>query len=300
MNSYKKKSELKLFNELNQTFFRIHRIDENIRPSNWKIHKVDRPYSVFWYVVSGKKIVRINNEEYIVRGGDLVIFPSEISFEIEESKTFPPMHHLEIAFENKLGSFDLVRLYKFPIVTNLNEYDKRTELVDYWREMKKGWTPEIKNLYTTKNGEFELALNQTIQLLQLNAITLHWFVEILTLLQPYAEELLPTIDSRLQHLFYFIDDHIEEKLTLYRLAKEVYISESHLSLLFRKNIKMSPIEYVRHVRLQKARELLLTTDLSLMAISEMIGFSSQTQLSRAFREMIGVSPMEYRKNGNFI
>lgn len=295
-----KKGEQKLLNEFNKTFFRIHRIDENIRQPNWQIDKVDRPYTVFWYVISGEKMIKINDVQYTVKNGDLVVFPSEKPFEILEGEKMPPMHHLEIAFENKLGSFNLVKLYEFPIITNILEYENLEELITLWRSLKNEWTLEMRTPFSPTNGEYKFELTQTIQLLQFNAITMQWFVKILTLLQPYAEERLPAFDSRLQELFYFIDNHLDEKLSLARLAKEVYISESHLSLLFRQNIKMSPIEFVRQKRMQKARELLLTTDIPLKEIAELIGFQDQTQLSRAFRQTVGVSPIEYRKKGDFI
>ncbi len=295
-----KKGEQKLLNEFNKTFFRIHRIDENVRQPNWKIDKVDRPYTVFWYVISGEKKIKINDIQYTVKNGDLVVFPSEKPFEILVGEKMPPMHHLEIAFENKPGSFNLVKLYEFPIITKILEYENLEELITLWRRLKNEWTLEMRTPFSPINGEYKFELTQTIQLLQFNAITMQWFVKILTLLQPYAEERLPAFDSRLQELFYFIDNHLDEKLSLARLAKEVYLSESHLSLLFRQNIKMSPMEFVRKKRMQKARELLLTTDIPLKEIAELIGFQDQTQLSRAFRQTVGVSPIEYRKKGDFI
>jgi AraC family transcriptional regulator, arabinose operon regulatory protein len=294
------KNELQSQYELNQLYFRVHRIDENIRSADWHIDKVDRPYSVFWYVLSGKKTIFINDVKYVVQKGDFVVFPSQTSFKIVESNHTTSMHHLEIAVENKLGPFNLMTLYSFPTVTNLTDSANEMPIINLWRRLIDEWTPNIRNPFSPNNGELKFGLDQTIELLRFNARTIDWFVEVLTLLRPRAAELFPTFDSRLQHLFTFIEKNIATKLSLKKLADEVFLSESHLSLLFRQNVKMAPMEYVRNIRLQKVREFLLTTNLSLKEISDKIGFDDQSQLSRAFRRATGMSPTEYRQMGDFI
>ncbi|RSL33115.1 AraC family transcriptional regulator [Salibacterium salarium] len=289
----------KLFNELHQTYFRIHRIDQNVRPPKWQIDKTDRPYTVFWYVAGGEKTVKINDVPYHVTEGSLVVFPSQVPFEIIKSEE-TTLDHFEIALENRLGPFNLMSLYKFPIVTKLSNVPERERLINLWQQLLQEWTPEKRNPFTPENGELQFDLNQTIRLLTFNALTLNWLVTVLTLLQPHAEELVPTVDSRFQQLFYFINDHLADKLTLKTLADEIYLSESHLSLLFRQQLKIAPMEFVRTMRMQKAREMLLTTSVPLKQIAEKIGFDDQSQLSRAFRQTVGVSPAEYRRKGDYI
>ena len=294
------KNNLQSQYELNQLYFRVHRIDENIRSADWHIDKVDRPYNVFWLVLSGKKTIFINDVKYVVQKGDFVVFPSQTPFKIVESDLTMSMHHLEIAIENKLGPFNLMTLYNFPTVTTLTNLAKEEPIINLWRRLIDEWTPNIRKPFSPNNGESKFGLDQTIEFLRFNARTLDWFVEVFTLLRPRVAELFPTFDSRLQHLFTFIEKNVAEKLSLRRLADEVFLSESHLSLLFRQNVKMAPMEYVRKLRLQKVRELLLTTNLSLKEISDKIGFDDQSQLSRAFRRATGMSPTEYRQKGDFI
>ncbi|MGJ9385043.1 AraC family transcriptional regulator [Salipaludibacillus sp. CF4.18] len=294
------KSAVTTFSELNQTYFRVHRIEKNIRHPEWKIDRVDRPYTVFWYVVSGEKTIKVDDKTYNVHQRDLVIFPSQVPFEIMNSSNDNAMEHFEVALEVRFGPFDLMSLYKFPIVMKLVDSEKVEKLITLWEHLYNNWSPSKRNPFSPANGEFNFGLNQTIDLLGYNALTLQWFAEILTIIRPYTKEISPTLDSRFQHLFYFIDKNLSKKLTLKTLANEVYISESHLSLLFRESLKMSPMEYVRKVRIQKARELLLSSSLPLIDVAEQIGYNDQSQLSRAFRQAVGVNPLEYRRKGDFI
>lgn len=287
-------------NDVNHTYFRIQRIDENIRVPEWYIEKVDRPYTVIWYVIAGEKTITVNNVQYHVKKGDLVVFPSQLPFEILKTKNQVPIHHLEIAFENKFGPFNFMNLYKFPIVTSLTESKDHYLFIDLWKELYHYWTSGKMNPFSADDGKLNFDLDKTIDLLQFNALTFDWFSKVLKILRPETTELFPVIDSRLQYLFLFIQDRLSEKLSLKRLAGEVFLSESHLSLLFRQSIQISPAEYVRNVRMNKVRELLLTTKYTLKEIAEKIGFEDQSQLSRTFRQTTGFSPTEYRKKADFI
>jgi len=285
--------------QFHQIHFRVHRIEKNTRHPKWQVDRVQRPYTVFWYVSGGKKSIKVNDKEFIVQQGDLVVFPAHIPFEILKTENSEMLSHSEVALESKLGPFDLMQLFKFPIVTKLTNPDKSARLMEAWERLRKEWSIQKENPFL-KNGELRFSLKKTVELLQFNALTLDWFAEVLLTITPESTELYPTLDSRFQQLFYFINDHLSKKLTLKTLADEVFLSESHLSLLFRKNFNMSPMEYVQMKRMQKAQALLLSSKLPLKEIALLIGFDDQSQLSRAFRRHFGMSPTEYRQKGDII
>ncbi|WP_096200774.1 helix-turn-helix domain-containing protein [Bacillus sp. FJAT-45350] len=287
-------------NELNQLYLYVHRTNDTVRLPDWSVDRVDRPYTVFWYVFSGEKSIKVNDIQYEVQAGDLVVFPSQLPFEVIKNNNSITMHHYDIAIENKWGPFNLFSLYKFPIITNLEKNSiPSSRLLQLWSKLIEQWNPKQMTQFTPTNGEITFDLSETIDLLKFNSLSIEWFAELLTILSPFSDELSPTFDSRLQYLFHYISDHLSEKLSLNTLAKQVYLSESHLSLLFRQNVNISPMEYVRQVRMQKARELLLTTNLPLKEITEIIGFDGQSQLSRAFRQATGLSPSIYRQKGTY-
>jgi transcriptional regulator GlxA family with amidase domain len=93
----------------------------------------------------------------------------------------------------------------------------------------------------------------------------------------------------------FMKSNLAEKLTLSGIAKEVKLSASHFSLLFRKKTGYAPMEYFIHLRIQKACQLLDSTTYRVSEISEMTGYDDQYYFSRIFKKVMGVSPVNYRK-----
>jgi AraC-like DNA-binding protein len=268
-------------------------VEENHRAPQWQIDRIDRPYSVIWYVFSGEKSVEIGGAIYHVTQGDLAVFPAQVPFAVFPNDKDIPLHHIDFAIENKLGPFDFLTLYQFPVVIKA-EPSRLESLLPLWAQIKDLWTPDNIHAYSKPLNEMTLDLQAAAVSLRFGALVNQWLAELLYLLQPYSAEAYPSFDGRLQQVLLYIEDHLSDKISLKRLAKEVFLSESHLSLLFRQKLNISPIEYVRQARLHKARDLLLTTDYRVKEIAEMVGFGEQSQLSRAFRDEVGVSPLRYR------
>jgi two-component system response regulator YesN len=85
-------------------------------------------------------------------------------------------------------------------------------------------------------------------------------------------------------------------LTLGVIAGAVFVSSCHLSHLFSRHTGKALMGYVLERRLDKAREMLKSTSLSISEKSETLGFASLTHFSSCFNKKIGLSPSSNRKN----
>lgn len=93
----------------------------------------------------------------------------------------------------------------------------------------------------------------------------------------------------------YINTNINQDIYISDLAKLCYISEASLNRLFNKIFKISPYEYIKNVRLEKAL-LLLNTDKSILEISIDVGFPSISCFNKAFKKKYNISPKKYMKN----
>lgn len=93
----------------------------------------------------------------------------------------------------------------------------------------------------------------------------------------------------------YINSHYTENFTVKDLCALFYISKNTLCSHFFKVMRCSLMQYRTHVRLNKAKEFLLSSDKSMEEIAELCGFSSANYFSLIFKQKIGVSPAGYRK-----
>ena len=87
----------------------------------------------------------------------------------------------------------------------------------------------------------------------------------------------------------------DENFSIHTLAKELHLSRSQMYRKIKALTGMSPAIYIRHIRLQKAKELLLSSHLGISEIAYRVGFKTPVYFSQVFKETFGVSPSESRK-----
>lgn len=95
--------------------------------------------------------------------------------------------------------------------------------------------------------------------------------------------------DQLRSVLNLMAGHVEQPLPLDRLARDAGLSERSLNRLFRLELQMSPGRYYRLLRLSRARDLAVETDLSLQHIALRAGFETVPSLCRAFKAAFGYS-----------
>lgn len=85
------------------------------------------------------------------------------------------------------------------------------------------------------------------------------------------------------------------QLTLQELAKDANLSVSHFVHQFKKKTGYTPIEYFNNLKVQKACELLLYSELRIKEVAASVGMSDQYYFSRFFTRLMGISPNHYRQ-----
>jgi AraC family transcriptional regulator len=94
----------------------------------------------------------------------------------------------------------------------------------------------------------------------------------------------------------YIQEHLSEEITLEAIANHVGISQYYFSHLFKQSMGVSPYQYVLRQRIERAKQLLKQSDLSIAEIALECGFANQTHLTKHFRNLAGTSPKAYRES----
>ncbi len=93
----------------------------------------------------------------------------------------------------------------------------------------------------------------------------------------------------------YVHTHYTEPISSRDIAAHVGLSEQHLARSFRKEIGITPLEYLKRYRIRQAKTLLEKGDKSITEVALEVGFSDSSYFARVFRAEVGISPSAYRK-----
>jgi AraC-like DNA-binding protein len=104
-----------------------------------------------------------------------------------------------------------------------------------------------------------------------------------------------TLERHLLRARDLVDSHYDEPLDLRAMAREAHVSTRHFSRSFRRVFGETPYQYLLSRRLERARHLLRTTEMSVAEICLEVGFTSVGSFTTTFRRHMGVSPTTFRR-----
>ena len=204
----------------------------------------------------GQITYRQNGREYTSKSDVALILPMGGSYEIIRDKT---------------GDFPVIN---FTTKEPLSDGLKVIELQERDRVFKN--FEEIKRLFVGKGNRMKI---------------MSLFYEMLDSLTSAREH------GILDNAVKFIYDNIhDENISNSLLAEKCKLSEVYFRRLFKEKFKTTPKQFILTLRIQKAKLMLKEGREKISVISECCGFSSQYHFCRAFKEIVGQTPTEYREN----
>lgn len=113
----------------------------------------------------------------------------------------------------------------------------------------------------------------------------------------YSEPLRGQVAAtgRIKEVAAFIDAHLAGDLSAERLAEFAHLSVRQFDRRFRESFDSSPAAYVRAARIDRARELLCSSDCDVSQLATAVGFASDDVFRRAFERRFGISPLHFRQ-----
>jgi AraC-like DNA-binding protein len=102
-------------------------------------------------------------------------------------------------------------------------------------------------------------------------------------------------DRSVRRALNFIDRHFSEPLTLRQVAREAGVTPNYFSRMFRQRERVTFERYVSRLRIERAKQLLASSEVDVARVADICGFNSPQYFSHAFRRALGVSPLEYRR-----
>ena len=222
--------------------------------------------------------IYIEKELHILQQGDCVIFDKQSDYSL-----LFPLHHKAAIFHAYVqnaeldDNFEMLDLPKKCRELYLSDFEFLIQNLTKLKELEKQPENQIKNeLYRT--------LAKTI------------ILSIKNILQPDETPGEKKHSKITKNTRQFIQEHYNEDLTLSDIASEMNFSIYYLSHIFKKEMGISPIQYLTIQRIERAKELLANTNLTVSAVAEEVGYDNANYFNLLFKKCVGTTPGAFRKN----
>ncbi len=238
-----------------------------ISGTEWQGSCVSPPFSRLYYIISGDPFIVRNSKKSYLKKGHIYLIPFGLSYE----------YGCDASVEQLYFHLNLV---------NINGYDVLSSLQNHiGSPISKEEGDRFVELYRSESVLDFLILKQTI------------YNYIVSILQIKSDVKLNNViySDCVKKAVSYIQENLSIQLSVSLVAQNTFVSASKLTKKFKMETGISIGKYIDSLILYRAEQALLKSEMSIMQISELLGFCDQFYFSRKFKENFGITPSEYRK-----
>lgn len=242
--------------------------------ADWACSASIPPFSSIGLILEGTGTICVDGQDLHPRAGQLYLLPAKSSQSFSTDLVHPYRKyfcHFELTCQNE-ELFDLIRM---PLCTDAKDSAYAEKLFVQMQEVCQG-------------SDIFSALKSKQLLLELVCC--------------YMESCPPGTVSLIEHSFdsplsdavAYVEEHLNENVTVRQMAEAAGYHASHFTALFRQHLGISPGQFILRKKTDRAAELLTATSMPVSAIAEALGFASQFYFSNFFKKQTGMTPSQYR------
>lgn len=240
--------------------------------TDWKSFPHTHNFAEFFYITNGSGQFSVESEIIDVKTNDLIILnPTIVHTEI--SNPSKPMEYIVLGIEGiKFQAEDQGYIL-------LNSSAHKSDLHLYFNSL----AHEMKRELPYRNFVCQNLLNLIFTMILRNDA---FKISIVS---------GPKLTRECNIAKKYIEENYQENITVETLSSLVHLNKYYFVHNFKKQFGTSPINYLINRRIEESKHLLVSTNHSLSLISQIVGFSSPSYFSQAFKRITNITPQEYKK-----
>lgn len=239
-------------------------------------------------ITRGRGIFCVNGQEYDVKVGDIILAAPR-AIHLAYATDCEPAAFFSIVFSEACFSYSkdtkIYKKYVLPVMdraVQMTEYMNQTE--DWHKEVLR-LAIELDRLYFEPDTEM-LCHSRLFELWDILCKNGTVVVENVKWKQR---------DDYLKDCIRFMHENYVSSISIKELADIAHMSEGHFSRVFHEYMKMTPIEYLMHIRIASAAQMLIGENTAISEIALRCGFNDFSYFGKQFKKEMGVTPRAYRK-----
>lgn len=237
------------------------------------------------YPLNGNILLTVDGKKYDILQKHFAVIEScnvHSTYNRNKASMFLCIHITKKTLESFLPNIELYRIICLPGLISDDQtpaYQQICQLLE-----------DLTRLYIQDSPTFELEANGLI--MQITSQLLRNFSTIDTIQLSNMDQLTR---ERIQEIISYVDEHYMEPIFLQDVCDHVGLGKEYFCRFFKKNMKLSFLNYLNEIRLSHVYHDLQTTDLPVSEIMLRNGLTNQKLFNRSFKELYGCTPSEVRK-----
>ena len=241
-------------------------------------------------ITSGKVLVQIGTEFAEAKAGEFLYVPPTMVFRVDAVDGEAGMRSMVFdssIIEINMENFDTEIFYMFYV-------QSKNKIVVFGdghpvHDTLSKYMQESYDEYVSKDVCYKLPIRANIYLMMT------------ALLRYYCgskndlDRMIYHNVMRLRPIITYIANHYKEKIYIETLSDMITVSPDYFTKMFKDSIGKTPIDYINGLRINRAMQMLATTDTSVNDISDSLGFSNSNYFHKIFKQYMNTSPAAYRK-----
>lgn len=257
---------------------------------NWK--NVRSPFARLYYVTEGSAQIVLPQGTYTLLPHHLYFIPAFTIHSYVCNSDFA--HYYLHIYEDQQNEGSILDEWEFPVEVEADSMDLR--LVKRLCELSPQMALPASDPDAYDNHQTlvnNIRLNQSrpfCNKVESRGILFMLISRFLTLATPKAE----VKDSRIHQTLNFIRKNIGRRIDIGEMASKACMSKDHFIRVFKNETGETPNAYFTHRKMERAELMLITTDLPINRIADMLGYEDYSYFIRMFRKKVGTTPQQYR------
>jgi AraC-like DNA-binding protein len=273
--------------------------------SPWGMDMGAGPFAQYHAVLRGQCWLTLVGERHLLKTGDVVLLPQGDAHALVDSPATPARPGMEVLSAIQSGQkpfpdgettarllcghFEFDRTMNHPFVRDL----PRIIHVKSISDGQPNWLEAITPMLAGDSGVDQPGTNTIVE--RLAEVLLIQVLRTYLLDQSGEHGFLAALgDKHINEALRFIHCGAGRDITLAEVARAVGLSRSGLATRFKELVGDTPMNYLTSWRMLKAREILQSDSVSLLEVAELVGYTSESAFSRAFKREHGQSPGAFR------
>ncbi|MDF2921437.1 MAG: AraC family transcriptional regulator [Paenibacillaceae bacterium] len=274
-------SKLDIFNDLSeQISVRIRSCFDEHHGSDWKESKLHGDYDI-WLMLAGEARIDTYEGDYLAQAGDAVFFYPNLSY--TASTGSEGCRFIFIHFDFSVGNQSKI----------LNDYGLAgivpgSLIAEEGRQFRLAY-----DAFKTRSSMSALALKGSLLTLLARIISIYGEGNFAGKFQHSQPAGYTTSMAALQPVFNYIHDHLYKSVRIQQLAEVAGMSEKYFISFFKNALGITPGQYVYHLKMNKARDLLCKRKYSIKQIADQLGYPDAYSFSKAFKKFYHTPPSKF-------